>query len=49
MINNESHYVWSIKTFSCKQSGNDGVIDLSPAKPREIPAELFVVKVSGVK
>ena len=37
------------KTFACKQSGNDGVIDLSQAKPGEVPAELLVVKVTGVK
>jgi hypothetical protein len=42
---------WSIcsnKTFSCKQNGNDCVIDLSAAKPGEIPGTLFVVKMSGV-
>ena len=37
------------KTFSCKQDGNDCVIDLSNAEPGEIPAEMFVVKVSGVE
>jgi alpha-L-fucosidase len=37
------------KRFTCKQSGNDCVIDLSQAKPGEVPAELFVVKVTGVK
>src|SRR6478752_5442832 len=31
----------SNKTFSCKQSGNNCVIDLSQARPGEIPAELF--------
>ena len=36
------------KTFSCKQSGNDCIIDLSQTKPGEIPAEMFVVKLSGV-
>ena len=36
------------KIFSCKQSGNDCIIDLSQAKPGEIPAEMFVVKLSGV-
>ena len=38
----------SNKAFACKQSGNDCVIDLSQAKPGEIPAEMFVVKLSGV-
>jgi alpha-L-fucosidase len=36
------------KTFICKRSGNDCVIDLSQAKPGEIPPELFVVKLTGV-
>lgn len=36
------------KTFPCKQSGNDCVVDLSHAKPGEIRAELFVVKLTGV-
>ena len=36
------------KTFPCKQSGNDCVIDLSHAKPGEIPRELFVVKLTGL-
>ena len=36
------------KTFRCKHAGNDCVIDLSQAKPGEIPEELFVVKLSGV-
>ncbi len=35
------------KNFSCKQNGNNCVIDLSTAKPGEIPGELFVVKLSG--
>ena len=35
-------------TFSCKQNGDDCVIDLSQMKPGEIPGELFVVKLSGV-
>ena len=35
--------------LTCKQSGNDCVIDLSLAKPGEVPAELFVVKLTGVK
>ena len=38
----------SNRTFSCKQNGNDCIIDLSQAKPGEIPAELFVVKLKGV-
>ena len=38
----------SNKTFICKQSGNDCVIDLSQARPGEIPAEMFVVKLSKV-
>jgi alpha-L-fucosidase len=36
------------KTFSCKQSGSDCIIDLSQVKPGEIPAEMFVVKLGGV-
>ncbi len=38
----------SNKTFSCKQNGNDCVIDLSSAKVGDIPGELFAVKLSGV-
>lgn len=38
----------SNRTYTCKQSGNDCVIDLSQAKPGELPAEMFVVKLSGV-
>ncbi len=38
----------SNKTFFCKRSGNDCIIDLSQAKPGEIPADMFVVKLSGV-
>jgi alpha-L-fucosidase len=36
------------KTFVCQRSGNACVIDLSQAKPGEIPGELFVVKLTGV-
>jgi alpha-L-fucosidase len=36
------------KSFTCKQSGSDCIIDLSQTKPGEIPAEMFVVKLSGV-
>jgi alpha-L-fucosidase len=39
----------SNKTFPCKQEANDFVIDLSQAKPGEIPNEMFVVKVSGIE
>jgi alpha-L-fucosidase len=35
-------------TFTCKQIGNDCVIDLSQAKPGEIPAKMFVMKLNGV-
>ena len=38
----------SDKTFACKQSGNDCMVDLSQAKPGEVPTRLFVVKLSGV-
>jgi alpha-L-fucosidase len=38
----------SNKTFTCKQTGNDCVVDLSNAKPGNIPTEMFVVKLSGV-
>jgi alpha-L-fucosidase len=36
------------ETFSCKQSGNDCIIDFSRSKPGDIPAEMFAVKLSGV-
>jgi alpha-L-fucosidase len=42
--NTKATILGSNKTFSCKQSGNDCIIDLSQAKPGEIPAEMFVVK-----
>jgi alpha-L-fucosidase len=38
----------SNKTFKCKSSGKDCVIDLSEAHPGEIPNESFVVKLSDV-
>jgi len=46
--NTKATILGSNKTFTCKQSGNDCVIDLSQAKPGEILAEMFVVKLSGV-
>ncbi|HET7639761.1 MAG TPA: hypothetical protein VFK47_13625, partial [Ktedonobacteraceae bacterium] len=36
------------KKVTCKQDGNDCVIDLSPEKPGEVPAELFVVKLEKI-
>ncbi len=36
------------KIFSCKQRGKDCVIDLSDAKPGDIPSEIFVVKLNEV-
>jgi alpha-L-fucosidase len=36
------------RTFKCKRAGNECVVDLSKAQHGEIPAELFVVKLSGV-
>ncbi|HEY6978989.1 MAG TPA: hypothetical protein VH396_21990 [Chitinophagaceae bacterium] len=47
--NTKATILGSNKTFTCKQSGNDCVIDLSQTKPGEIPAEMFVVKLSGVE
>ncbi len=38
----------SNKTFSCKQKGDGCVIDLSSAKPGDIPSGLFVLKLSNV-
>ena len=35
------------KNFPCRQNGGDCVIDLSNAKPGEVPAEMFVVKLTG--
>ncbi|MGN6603612.1 MAG: alpha-L-fucosidase [Ginsengibacter sp.] len=36
------------KSFLCKQKGNDCVIDLSSAKPGDIPSKLFVIKLANV-
>ena len=36
------------KKLLCKQSGKDCVIDLSPLRPGEIPAEIFVIKLQNV-
>ena len=46
--NTKATVLGSNKTFSCKQNGNDCVIDLSTAKVGDIPSELFVVKLNGV-
>lgn len=46
--NTKATVLGSNKTFSCKQNGNDCVIDLLTAKVGDIPGELFVVKLSGV-
>src|SRR3954468_21382885 len=46
--NTKATVLGSNKTFTCKQSGNDCVIDLSQAKPGEVPSEMFVVKLGRV-
>ena len=38
----------SNRNLTCKKSGNDCVIDLSPLKPGKISAEMFVIKLEGV-
>ena len=37
------------KTFSCKQRGNDCIINLSSAKPGDISSEIFVLKIKNAK